>query len=252
MRMPYRFVNVRACTAVALLAAFAALPQAQGPTSKLPPDQLRAGWTPLFDGQSLEGWRAYRQPDATNTRWAVTGDMLCVVPAAGDATRAARDIITTRAFDDFELTWEWRVAPGGNSGLKYLVLEDQNSAIGHEYQLIDDERHPDAKAGPKRQTAALYDVIAASNRPLRPAGQFNQSRIVVSGTSVEHWLNGARVLEYELESPALADAIAHSKFTPVARFGKRHTAHIVLQDHGDAVCYRNIAIRPGPERPSAK
>ena len=111
--------------------------------------------------------------------------------------------------------------------------------------MIDDLRHPDAKIGPHRQTGAFYDVLQAANRPLRPAGEFNQSRVIVSGNHVEHWLNGTKILEYELGSPALAAAIAKSKFKDVARFGKPQNAHLLLQDHGDAVCYRNIMVRPG-------
>ena len=118
-----------------------------------------------------------------------------------------------------------------------------HSAIGHEYQLIDDERHADAKIGPHRQTAALYDVLPAQNRPLKPAGQFNQSRIVSNGTTVEHYLNGTKVLQYELDSPALRAAIAKSKFKDIARFGKLQNGFILLQDHGDRVWYRNIKIR---------
>jgi Domain of Unknown Function (DUF1080) len=202
------------------------------------------GWISLFDGKTLNGWRGYKRNDATTTRWVVNEGMLCLAPGGGADTRGALDIVTTSTYETFDLTWEWRVSEGGNSGLKYFVLEDMNSAIGHEYQMIDDERHPDAKIGPHRQTAAFYDVLPASNRPLKPAGQFNQSRILVSGQTVEHWLNGTRVLSYQLGSPELAAAIAKSKFKDVARFGKRQNAHILVQDHGDAVCYRNIRIKP--------
>jgi hypothetical protein len=202
------------------------------------------GWISLFDGKSLNGWRGYKKTDAANTRWVVNEGMLCLAPAAGKDTRGALDIVSTNKYEQFDLTWEWRVSEGGNSGLKYFVLEDMDSAIGHEYQMIDDDRHPDAKIGPHRQTAAFYDVLPAINRPLKPAGQFNESRVLVSGQTVEHWLNGTKVLTYQLGSPDLAAAIAKSKFKDVARFGKRHSAHILVQDHGDAVCYRNIRIKP--------
>jgi inosose dehydratase len=201
------------------------------------------GWTPLFDGATLAGWRGYKQKDASRTRWKVENGLLTVPKNDGKDTRGALDLITTTMFDQFELTFEWRVSLGGNSGVKYFVLEDMDSAIGHEYQIIDDERHEDAKIGPERQTAAFYDVLAASNRPMKPAGEFNQSRIVVSGRTVEHWLNGARVLRYELETPALAAAIEDSKFKGIARFGRLQKGHILLQDHGDAVWYRSIRIR---------
>ena len=141
-------------------------PSARNPpadaVNQLTAQEKQAGWTLLFDGTSLNGWRGYQKPDATGTRWRVEDGLLTVNPGDGNDTRGQRDIITTATYDRFELTWEWRVAEGGNSGLKYFVLEDQNSAIGHEYQLIDDERHADAKIGPHRQTAAFYDVLPAA------------------------------------------------------------------------------------------
>ena len=215
-------------------------------TTVMPPANAGApqdGWTNLFDGASLKGWRGYKQPDAAKTRWKVEGGMLTVDPGDGSDTRGARDLITTGTYDNFELAFEWKVAPGGNSGLKYFVLEDRDSAIGHEYQIIDDTKHPDAKIGPHRQTAALYDVLPAANRPLKPAGEFNQSRVVVNGRNVQHWLNGTRVLQYELASPALQAAIDTSKFKGIERFGKPQKGHILIQDHGDRVWYRSIRIK---------
>ena len=206
------------------------------------------GWTNLFDGASLKGWRGYKQPDAAKTRWKVEDGMLTVDPGDGSDTRGARDLITTGTYDNFELALEWKVAPGGNSGLKYFVLEDRDSAIGHEYQIIDDTKHPDAKIGPHRQTAAFYDVLPAANRPLKPAGEFNQSRVVVNGRNVEHWLNGTRVLQYELSSPALQAAIDKSKFKGIERFGKPQKGHILIQDHGDRVWYRSIRIKAAAPR----
>jgi hypothetical protein len=201
------------------------------------------GWTNLFDGTSLKGWRAYKQPDATKTRWKVESGMLTVDPGDAKDTRGARDIVTTGTYENFELEFEWKISPGGNSGLKYFVLEDRDSAIGHEYQIVDDLRHPDAKIGAHRQTAAFYDVLPATNRPLKPAGEFNQSRVVVRGRNVEHYLNGTRVLQYELSSPALQAAIEKSKFKGIERFGKPQKGHILLQDHGDRVWYRSVRIR---------
>jgi hypothetical protein len=211
--------------------------------NRLTDDETRAGWALLFDGSTLSGWRGYKRTDASATRWKIEDGMLTVDPAGGKDTRGALDLITTATYDTFELTFEWRVAHGGNSGVKYFVLEDRDAAIGHEYQIIDDERHPDAKIGPKRQTSAFYDVLAASNRPLKPAGEFNLSRIVVRGNTVEHWLNGTKVLQYQLETPELQAAIEQSKFKGIERFGKLQKGHILLQDHGDRVWYRNIRIR---------
>jgi hypothetical protein len=204
----------------------------------------------LFDGKSLAGWRGYNKTD-TGGRWTIQDGALTLPPRDGRDTRGARDIISAETFDLFDLTWEWKVGQGGNSGLKYFVLEDRASAIGHEYQLIDDERHPDAKVGPHRQTAAFYDVLAApATRPLKAAGEWNTSRIrvepsrvVKGGTRVSHYLNDLRVLEYELNSPELAGAIEKSKFKGIERFGKLQKGHILLQDHGDPVWFRNIRIQ---------
>ena len=210
------------------------------------------GWTNLFDGTSLKGWRGYKKPDATGTRWKVENGMLTVGQAEGKDTRGQLDLITTATYDNFELAWEWKVAPGGNSGVKYFVLEDRDAAIGHEYQIIDDQQHADAKIGPHRQTAAFYDVLPAANRPLKPAGEFNQSRVVVRGRSVEHWLNGTRVLQYELSSPALQAAIDKSKFKGIERFGKPQKGHILLQDHGNQVWYRNVRIKASAPSTASK
>ena len=205
--------------------------------------QTAAGWTPLFDGTSLQGWRGYKRTDTAGMRWSVQDGTITLPARDGKDTRGARDIITTDTYDRFELAWEWKVSLGGNSGVKYYVLEDMDSAIGHEYQIIDDERHPDAKFGPERQTASFYDVLSPTDRKRKPAGAWNSSRIVANGTTVEHYLNDGRVLSYQLGSPALEAAILDSKFKDVARFGKLHKGHILLQDHGDQVWYRNIRIR---------
>jgi len=205
--------------------------------------EKKAGWVLLFDGHSLDGWRGYKKPDATDSRWKVDDGALSLPAHDGKDTHGQRDIITKDTFEQFELSIDWKVAPGSNSGIKYFVLEDQNSAIGHEYQVIDDGRHPDAKIGPHRQTAAFYDVLPAADRPTKPAGEWNTTRIVVRGQTVEHWLNGKKVLQYELNSPALNTAIEKSKFKGNERFGKRQNAHILLQDHGDQVWFRNIKIR---------
>jgi hypothetical protein len=205
--------------------------------------EKKAGWVLLFDGHSLDSWRGYKKPDATDSRWKIDGDAVALPADNGKDTHGQRDIITKDTFEQFEFSADWKVAPGSNSGIKYFVLEDRDSAIGHEYQVIDDERHPDAKVGPHRQTAAFYDVLPASDRPLKPAGEWNSTRIVVRGQTVEHWLNGKKVLQYELNSPALNAAIEKSKFKGMERFGKRQNGHLLLQDHGDQVWFRNIKVR---------
>ena len=250
-----RFFSFLALAGLATASTFAvqSTPQTGGSTGK-PSGPGDAASVSLFDGQSLKGWRGFKKNDAAGTRWRVENGMLTLPPNDGKDTRGARDIITTETFDRFDLTWEWKISPGGNSGVKYFVLEDMDSAIGHEYQIIDEERHPDAKIGPHRQTAAFYDVLAAPQpRPLKPAGEWNTSRVRVApsrvvpgGTRVYHYLNNLRVLEYELDSPELRAAIQKSKFKDVARFGKLQKGHILIQDHGDQVWYRNIRIQRVP------
>ncbi len=204
-----------------------------------------AGWRLLFDGTTTAGWRGYNKPDTSGLRWVVKDGALCLPPADGADTRGNRDIITADTFGDFDFTWQWQVQPGSNSGVKYFVVERGDAAIGHEYQIIDDARHADAKVSTERQTASFYDVRSATARPTKPVGEWNTSRVLVKGNHVEHWLNGTKVLEYELGSPEILAAVQDSKFKTNAGFGTKQSGHLLLQDHGDAVCYRNVKVKAG-------
>jgi hypothetical protein len=235
-----------------LLACTLALAVALTPTisGALRPSQSRTdadGWRSLFDGTTTTGWRGFKKAGFPERGWVVQSGLLTHLASGGTPLPESGDIITVDRFDNFEFRFEWRVAPGANSGVKYLVTEERDGPIAHEYQIIDDARHPDAQIGPHRTTAALYDAIPApASKRLKPAGQFNEGRTLVDGRHVEHWLNGAKVIEYELGSAALMAAKARSKFAAVAGWGEKITGPILLQDHGDEVAYRNLRIRVLP------
>jgi hypothetical protein len=207
-------------------------------------DQERAeGWILLFDGKSLGAWRGIASTEVP-AGWDVHDGAIRI----GKATKAG-DIITREKFGNFDFRFEFRLTPGANSGVKYFVdpaRAQGTHGIGCEYQILDDERHPDAKARAdgSRTLAALYDILPpAPNKPVRPVGEWNEGRIVVRGPKVEHWLNGVKVVEYDRSSPEFRAAVAKSKFAKMAGFGEWAEGHILLQDHNDEVHYRNLKIR---------
>jgi|SRR5579872_636400 len=245
-RVATGIITIIAGVAVALAPLSAQKPAADSKQKNAvePQRMEKGGWIQLFNGKDLAGWRGYNQPDTSKTSWHVENGLL-TIPATGQGdTKGRRDLITDAMYEQFDLRWEWKISLGGNSGVKYFVIEDRPDAIGHEYQMIDDERHPDAKIGPHRQTASFYDVFPPHDRPMKPAGEWNTSEVLVKGKHVEHWLNGKKVLEYEMESPELVAAIEKSKFKGIDRFSKLIPGHILVQDHGDAVWFRKIEILP--------
>jgi len=223
-------------TLVLVLATASSLSAA--PANQLTPEEKASRWKLLFDGQTTHGWRSFKKQAFPAQGWVVEDGWLhCLGKGGGD-------IITDAEFTDFELQWEWKLAPEGNSGVKYFVLESRSSALGHEYQMIDDEREPDAvRAGGKHLTASFYDVLAPNHPPVKPAGELNFSRILVQGNHVEHWLNGIKVLEYECGSEPVKAAVAASKFKNTPGFGNKVKAHLLLQDHNTEVWFRNVRIR---------
>jgi len=208
------------------------------PVNELTPSEQAAGWKLLFDGKTTKGWRSFKKDTFPASGWVVEeGWLHCLGKSGGD-------IITDEQFGDFELQWEWKQAKAGNSGLKYFITESRKTAIGHEYQMIDDPNEPDAKlADGKRVTASFYDVLKPERTTTKPAGEINLSRIIVKGNHVEHWLNGQKVLEYECGSPELKEAVAKSKFKNVEDFGNKIQGHILLQDHHSEAWFRNLKLR---------
>ncbi len=208
------------------------------------------GWVYLFDGKTTAGWRSARGPEFPQQGWVIENGVLTVLASGGKESAGGGDIITVDTYSDFELQLEFKLSPGANSGIKYFVQPDLNkgpgSAIGLEYQLLDDLRHPDAKAGShagSRTLASLYDLIAADNKDLRPIGRWNHARILSKGTHVEHWLNGRKVLEYERKTPEFRKLVQESKYKIWPDFGEWDSGHILLQDHGNQVSFKNIKLR---------
>lgn len=236
--------------------------------NELSPGEAAQGWQLLFDGQTSRGWRGAHRDSFPAQGWQILNGELRVLPSGGAEAQHGGDIVSLDSYSTFELSLEVNLAPGANSGLKYFVTEQyptSGSAIGLEYQLLDDERHPDAKLGTggNRTFASLYDLIPAhAGKPLRPPGQWNQVRLIVRGERldrqpeqyrtlqqlfrgayVEHWLNQRRVLSYERGTQAFAALVARSKYAAYEGFGNWPEGRILLQDHGDAVRFRSIKIR---------
>jgi hypothetical protein len=258
----------------ALLAAVCA---AQAPNT-LTPAEKKAGWRLLFDGHGMTGWQA-----ATADSWTIEDGCLKSLPGA----RLRQDLISTDKFKDFEMTFEWKVAPGSNSGVKYLIQDTvlvdphqmpqplggferqvayamehrtakpelvqpksdaQIYPVAYEYQVIDDERHPDAKRNPSSRAGALYRMAAPAQAAARPVGEFNQGRIVKRGNHVEHWLNGVKVVDTELDSAEVRAQIesrwpvGHPVCDLLEKMPRAETP-VGLQNHGDVAWFRNIRIR---------
>jgi hypothetical protein len=196
----------------------------------------------LFDGTSTDAWRGYKRDTFPSKGWAVAGGTLGPI-VGGDKV----DLVTKDQYKDFELELEWKVGPMGNSGVMYDVSESESETYftGPEMQVLDDEGHKDGQVG-RTSAGALYDLVVPSAKVLKPVGEWNTARLVKKGNHVEHWLNGTRIVEYELGSPALALLIANSKFKDWPRFAKEGQGHIVLQHHGDPAWFRNVRITGTP------
>jgi len=237
-----------------MIAAALLLSLLQSPNTLTPAEQ-KAGWHLLFDGRTLSGWRGLGYDTVPTAHWVVVNG---AIKKADGRPLVGGDLMTIDSFADFELSFEWKVTPGANSGVKYNVSEAMSiaqggagtqggpthSALGFEYQILDDDRHEDGKL-PTHRSAALYDLIAPNaKKNLRPVGQWNRSRIVFRGTHGEHWLNGQKVVEFELGTARMDSSLAASKYKTIPGFGVKRRGHIVLQDHGDEVYFRDIKVRP--------
>jgi hypothetical protein len=199
-------------------------------------EERAAGWRLLFDGRSLDAWRGYKQQTMPAGWQAMDGTLARVAES--------NDIITREQFRDFELALEWKVAPGGNSGIMFRVTEDAELTYhtGPEMQILDNAGHPDG-ANPSTSTGSNYALHAPTADVARPAGEWNSVRLLVKGGHVEHWLNGTRIVEYELGTDEWKRLVAASKFSAWPGYGVAPRGHIALQEHGAAIAFRNIKIR---------
>jgi len=257
---------------LSLLQTGAPVPPPPSPVpNTLTPAERTAGWRLLFDGRTFAGWRGLGYDTVPTSHWAIVDGAIKKI-ANGDVPRVADgrplnggDLMTVDTFGDFELTWEWKVTPSANSGVKYNVSEEMSiaqngtmtptavargeiapnhSALGFEYQMLDDDRHEDGKL-PTHRSGALYDLIAPSAaKRLRPVGEWNRSTVIFRGNHGEHWLNGRKIVEYDLGTAHMDSLLAKSKYRSIPGFGDRRRGHIVLQDHGDEVYFRSIKVRP--------
>jgi len=242
----------------ALAAVLQTMPPAAARPNELTAAERATGWRLLFDGRTLSGWRGLGYDSVPTAHWKVADGAIEKI-ASGNVPKLADgqpahggDLMTVDSFGDFELAFEWKVAPGANSGVKYNVSErlsmsqaPNHAALGFEYQILDDDRHEDGKL-PSHRAGALYDLIAPNARKhVRPVGEWNRSRIVFRGGHGEHWLNGEKIVEFDLGTPRMDSLIAASKYRSIPGFADRREGggHIVLQDHGDEAYFRSIKVR---------
>ncbi len=219
--------------------------------NSLSASEKAAGWKLLYDGHTAKGWRGATLTGFPTKGWEYTNGVMHVLPSEGKEESGGGDIVTDDMYSAFDLSFEFKLTPGANSGVKYFVTlseQTKGSAIGLEYQVLDDKLHPDAKLGRNgdRTLASLYDLIPAKkqDRFVHPIGAWNIGRVVVlPNNHVVHYLNGVKVLEYERGSKEFKDLVAMSKYVVWKNFGEAKEGHLLLQDHGNEVFFRDIKVK---------
>jgi hypothetical protein len=218
-----------------VLAVLATAAFAQDKPNTLTAAEKAAGWKLLFDGKSTAGWRAFKST-TSESGWAARDG------AIGPVSKTSKDLLTNDSFENFELAFEWRIGPRGNTGVMFHVIEagDETYHSGPEYQIVDNKGRNEP---PLERAAGLYALYAPAMDMTKPLGEFNQSRLVVDHGKVQHWLNGMKVTEYDLASADFRTRVAGSKFKQWPQFATARAGPIALQNHGDPVAFRNIKIR---------
>jgi Domain of Unknown Function (DUF1080) len=253
--MKHRVLSVVVITLPLLAISLAGVGPAAGaePANALSAKEKAAGWQLLFDGKSTAAWRGYKSDKFPDKGWKVVDGLLVHEKAV-----KAGDIVTKDAFDTFELRFDFRLTPRANSGVKYLVdenlVKESRQGVSFEYQVLDDELHPDAKKGKdgNRRCGGLYDLLPPKEAAVKPIGEWNEARIVVETGKIEHWLNGKKVVSFTRGGPEIKAAIAESKFKEIPGFGETAKGHILLQDHNDEIAFRNIKVRKIPARAASR
>ncbi len=220
----------------------------------LTPEEEAAGWQLLFDGSTLTGWRGMGLDSIPHAYWRTENGTIHKVarsqvsPLPDGTLPPTCDLMTIDTFLNFDLTFEWKISQAGNSGIKYNVSEEMSiakgstHALGFEYQIIDDVNYP-GELSPDQHTGALYALFPPVNAHPRPAGEWNRGRILLRGNHGEHWINGTKVMEYELGTPLFDSLFRQSKYHKYPFFPEKRYGHIVLQDHADDVWFRHLKIR---------
>lgn len=223
-------------------------PSSESAVNALSEKEKEEGWISLFDGVSTDEWRGYNSDQFPDKGWQVKDNLLMVEATGTGEEGYGGDIITKEQYEDFEFKLDFKLSPQGNSGIVYLVKEEENTPSWHnapEYQLLDNEYYAENGDIPmeKHRTGDAYDVIASTKDAMNPVGEWNEALIRVKDGQVEHWLNGEKVVEYTLQSPEWKEIVAKSKFAEYPGYGMAEKGHIGIQDHGHQLWYRNIKVR---------
>lgn len=247
----HRMILAAAAAAMMLAGCASGAAEQQASDNTLTKQEIKDGWTLLWDGATTEGWRSAKAESFPDHGWTIEDGILKVTPADGAESANGGDIITVATYRNFILKVDFRLTPGANSGIKYFVDPELNkgagSAIGCEFQLLDNDLHPDAKLGVKgnRTLASLYDLVPAAEGIWEgfDMDSFHTATIIVKDSKVEHWLDGVKAVEYERGTQMWNALVAYSKYRDWPDFGNAAEGHILLQDHGNEVWFKNIKIK---------